>query len=62
MYVDPAKPTCQGISWLRLLARSNGADWNTTKYPNGRYRLDVTAWDAVGNRSQKSLTVTARNR
>jgi hypothetical protein len=60
-YVDPAKPTCQGISWLRLFARSNGAAWDTTRYANGRYRLDVTAWDAVGNRSQASATVAIRN-
>jgi hypothetical protein len=36
LYLDPAKPTCQGVSWLRLFARSNGADWDTTRYPNGR--------------------------
>jgi len=62
LFLDPAKPTCQGISWLRLFARSNGADWDTTRYPNGRYRLQITAWDTVGNRSQSSVTVAIRNR
>ena len=62
LYVDPAKPTCQGVSWLRLFARSNGADWDTTRYANGRYRLDVTAWDASENRSQTSVTVAIDNR
>lgn len=62
LYVDPAKPTCQGVSWLRLFARSNGADWDTTRYANGRYRLDVTAWDASENRSQTSVTVALHNR
>ena len=62
LYVDPAKPTCQGVSWLRLFARSNGADWDTTRYANGRYRFVVTAWDASGNRSQTSAAVAIDNR
>ena len=61
LYVDPAKPTCLGVSWLRLFARWNGADWDTTKYRNGRYRLEVTAWDAVGNRSRAAVTVAIHN-
>jgi hypothetical protein len=58
----PGRPTCQGISWLRLFARSNGAVWDTTRYENGRYRLAVTAWDTAGNRSQTSVLVTVLNR
>jgi hypothetical protein len=60
-YVSPANPSCQGVSWFRLFARSNGADWDTTRFPYGRYRLAVTAWDTAGNRSQAGVTVAVRN-
>jgi hypothetical protein len=62
LYVDPANPTCQGVSWLHLFARANGADWDTTRYPNGRYQITVSAWDAAGNRSQTTTAVAIRNR
>jgi hypothetical protein len=60
-YVDPAQPTCKGATWLRLFARQNGADWDTTHYANGAYRLDVTAWDTTGNHTTRSVRVTVRN-
>jgi hypothetical protein len=60
-YVDPAQPTCKGAYWLRLFARQNGADWDTTRYANGAYRLDVTAWDTSGNHTTKSIRVSVRN-
>jgi hypothetical protein len=58
----PGRPGCRGVSWFRLFARSNGAVWDTTRYANGRYRLDVTAWDASGNRTQRSVNIAIRNR
>jgi hypothetical protein len=61
LYVHPDRPTCQGVHWLRLFARSNGADWDTTQVPNGSYRIDVTAWDVLGNRAVKSVRVTVDN-
>jgi hypothetical protein len=61
LYINPAQPTCQGTYWFRLFARANGADWDTTRYADGRYRLDISAWDTAANRSQKSATVVIRN-
>jgi hypothetical protein len=61
LYVHQDRPTCQGVHWLRLFARSNGADWDTTRYTDGAYRLDVTAWDAAGNRAEKSVRVVVAN-
>jgi hypothetical protein len=62
LYLDPGRPTCRGVYWLRLLARANGADWDTTRVDNGRYRIEVTAWDAAGNRAVRRVDVTVRNR
>ena len=52
---------CRGALWLRAFARPDGAYWDTTREWNGRYRLDVTAWDSVGNAATRSADVTIAN-
>ena len=50
---------CDGDYWFRLFPSPY---WNTTKLPDGRYRLRVRAWDVVGNLSKADSVVTLRNR
>jgi hypothetical protein len=49
---------CDGIYWFRLFPAPY---WDTTRLPNGRYRLRIRAWDAVGNLSSATTEVTVRN-
>jgi hypothetical protein len=49
---------CDGIYWFRLFPRTY---WDTTKLPNGGYRLRVRAWDAAGNESRDDTDVRIRN-
>jgi hypothetical protein len=49
---------CDGIYWFRLFGRPY---WDTTRLPNGRYRLAVRAWDVTGNRTVARTDVTIRN-
>jgi hypothetical protein len=49
---------CDGIYWFRLFPAPY---WDTTRLPNGRYRLRIQAWDAVGNASSATTEVTIRN-
>jgi hypothetical protein len=51
----------RGELWFRLFALPTGAYWDTTLLANGRYRLTVTAWDLVGNRTSEAVEVGIRN-
>jgi hypothetical protein len=49
---------CDGIYWFRLFQRPY---WDTTRLPNGRYRLGIRAWDVAGNHTLAKTEVTIRN-
>jgi hypothetical protein len=49
---------CDGIYWFRLFPRPY---WDTTRLPNGGYRLRVRAWDAAGNEGRDETDVRIRN-
>jgi hypothetical protein len=49
---------CRGSYWFRLFEQRY---WNTTRLPNGRYRLRVRAWDVAGNTAKTDSNVTIRN-
>jgi hypothetical protein len=49
---------CDGIYWFRLFPRPY---WDTTRLPNGKYRLRVRAWDVPGNTSKAETEVTIVN-
>jgi hypothetical protein len=49
---------CDGIYWFRLFPRPY---WDTTKLPNGGYRVRVRVWDAVGNEARDDTDVKVRN-
>ncbi len=49
---------CDGIYWFRLFPRPY---WDTTRLPDGRYRLSVHAWDTAGNPTREATEVTIRN-
>jgi hypothetical protein len=53
-----ASVRCDGIYWFRLFPRPY---WDTTRLPNGGYRLRVRVWDAVGNRARDDTDVRIRN-
>jgi len=52
---------CGGVYWFRLFARPTSAYWDTTRLPDGAYRIRVTASDAAGNSASRSGRVTIRN-
>jgi hypothetical protein len=58
---QPAR-SCGGRYWLRLFAQTSGAFWDTTEHPDGAYRLEVRAWDALGNRGSAHADVVITNR
>jgi hypothetical protein len=49
---------CDGIYWFRLFPRPY---WDTTRLPNGKYRLRVRVWDVPGNMSKADTEVTIDN-
>ena len=49
---------CDGIYWFRLFPRPY---WDTTRLPNGRYRLRIRAWDVAGNVATAVSDVAIRN-
>jgi hypothetical protein len=49
---------CDGIYWFRVFPRPY---WDTTRLPNGRYRLRIRAWDVSGNLAKADTEVTIRN-
>ena len=52
---------CQGTYWYHVFATSTSRYWDTRRYANGRYRIDVRAWDASGNETSKSVIVRVAN-
>jgi hypothetical protein len=53
-----ASKRCDGVYWFRLVPRPY---WDTTRHPDGRYRVRVRAWDVAGNLAKRDLVVTIRN-
>jgi len=51
----------KGQLWFRLFARPEGAYWDTSRVPNGRYRIRVAAWDVAGNRAGRTAEVAIKN-
>jgi hypothetical protein len=49
---------CDGIYWFRLFPRPY---WDTTRLPNGKYRLRIRVWDVPGNMSKADTEVTIDN-
>jgi hypothetical protein len=50
---------CDGTYWFRLFPRPY---WDTTRHPDGRYRLRVRAWNIVGETAEAETVVTIANR
>lgn len=60
--VAQAPAPCAGRTVLRLFAAPDGRRfWNTRTVPNGSYRVTATAWDARGNRVERTVTVIVAN-
>ena len=53
-----ASVRCDGIYWFRLFPLRY---WDTTRLPDGRYRLEVRAWDVAGNLAESEAVVTIAN-
>jgi hypothetical protein len=49
---------CDGIYWFRLFPASY---WDTTRLPNGGYRIRIRVWDVAGNESRDDTDVRIRN-
>jgi hypothetical protein len=49
---------CDGIYWFRLFPLRY---WDTTRLADGRYRLEVRAWDAAGNVAEAEVLVRIAN-
>jgi hypothetical protein len=49
---------CDGVYWFRLFPSPY---WDTTRLPDGRYRLRVRVWDVAGNMARADTVVTLRN-
>ncbi len=49
---------CNGIYWFRLFPLRY---WDTTRLPDGRYRVIVRAWDVAGNLATAEAEVTIAN-
>ena len=49
---------CDGRYWFRVFPQPY---WDTTRLPNGSYRLRVRAWDVTGNMAKADTVVTVRN-
>jgi hypothetical protein len=49
---------CDGVYWFRLFPVRY---WDTTRLPDGRYRLEVSVWDVAGNRTRADVVVTIAN-
>jgi hypothetical protein len=49
---------CDGVYWFRLFPLRY---WDTTRLPDGRYRVRVRAWDVAGNMAHAETVVTIAN-
>lgn len=52
-----AELRCDGVYWFRLFPLG----WDTTQLPDGRYRVNVRAWDVAGNLASARVEVTLAN-
>ena len=43
---------CDGVYWFRLFPRY----WDTTRLPDGRYDVEVRAWDVAGNLARRGCS------
>jgi hypothetical protein len=50
--------SCDGVYWFRLFPLRY---WDTTRLPDGRYRLRVRVWDVPGNVSNADVVVRIAN-
>ncbi len=53
----PRSVRCDGIYWFRLFP----GNWDTTRLPDGRYRLRMRAWDVAGNVARSDVVVAIAN-
>ena len=53
-----ASVQCDGVYWFRLFPLRY---WDTTTLPDGRYRLEVRAWDVAGNVAEAEVSVRIAN-
>jgi hypothetical protein len=53
-----ASVQCDGVYWLRLFPLRY---WDTTQLADGRYRLEVRAWDVAGNLAEAEAVVRIAN-
>lgn len=60
MAVDANRPG-RGELWFRLFATRQGAYWDTTRIPNGAYRLGIAAWDVSGGKGTETADVVVKN-
>ena len=49
---------CDGVYWFRLFPLRY---WDTTRLPDGRYRLEIRAWDVAGNVGEAESVVRIAN-
>jgi hypothetical protein len=49
---------CDGVYWFRLFPLRY---WDTTRLPDGRYRLCVRVWDVAGNMAREDVEVRIAN-
>jgi hypothetical protein len=49
---------CDGVYWFRLFPLRY---WDTTRLPDGRYRLEIRVWDVAGNMARADSAVTVAN-
>ena len=49
---------CDGVYWFRLFPLRY---WDTTRLPDGRYRLRVRVWDVAGNMAREDVEVRIAN-
>ena len=50
--------SCDGVYWFRLFPLRY---WDTTRLPDGRYRLRVRVWDVAGNLASAEVVVRIAN-
>jgi hypothetical protein len=53
-----ASVRCDGVYWFRLFPLRF---WDTTELADGRYRLEVRAWDVAGNLARESVEIRIAN-
>jgi hypothetical protein len=57
----PQHKACAGTYRFRPFSTFRLAYWNTALDRNGRYTVDLTAWDIAGNHTSRTVTTTVSN-